>query len=129
MLLHILSEEDPDYPLLPTHAYYAVLKDNDDGVFQDEFYNYTQKGLDYLKDLTEKATAAGVETEYSQLSGLPGWGMHRANKEFDRQWSEFKQQGIEMMRFYSKEANAAGVQISGIEIKHFTSDERDKALK
>lgn len=73
MLLHILSEEDPDYPLLPTYAYYAVLKDSDGGVFQEEFSNYTQKGLVFLKNLTKKAIAAGVETEYIQLSGLPGW--------------------------------------------------------
>lgn len=73
MLLHILSEEEPDYPLLPTYAYYAVLKDSNGGVFQEEFSEYTQKGLDFLKNLAKEAIAAGVETEYSQLSGLPGW--------------------------------------------------------
>ncbi len=30
--------------------------------------------------------------------------MRRANEEFDREWSEFKQQGIKMMRSYMKKA-------------------------
>lgn len=36
--------------------------------------------------------------------------MRRANEEFAREWEEFKQQGIEMMRSYTKKASAAGVQ-------------------
>lgn len=73
MLLHILSEEDPGYPILPTYAYYSVLKDSDGGVFREKFAEYTQRGIDFLNKLTQEATAAGVDAEYTQLSGLPGW--------------------------------------------------------
>lgn len=36
--------------------------------------------------------------------------MRRANEEFDREWEEFKYQGIKMMRSYTKEASAARIQ-------------------
>ncbi|MBE9048434.1 universal stress protein [Pleurocapsales cyanobacterium LEGE 10410] len=73
MLLHILSEEDPGYPMLPTYAYYSVLKDTDGGIFREKFIEYEQAGIDCLKKLAQEAIAVGVDTEYSQLSGIPGW--------------------------------------------------------
>ena len=72
MLLHILSEEDSDYPMLPTYAYYSVLKDSEDGLFQAKFAEYEQKKLDLLKNLAQKALDAGVDAEYAQFSGIPG---------------------------------------------------------
>ena len=72
MLLHILSEEDPDYPVFPTYVYYQVLKDPDHVEYQEKWLQYEQRGIDFLRNLTEKAIAAGVETEYTQLSGSPG---------------------------------------------------------
>jgi hypothetical protein len=33
---------------------------------------YKQWGINFLQNLTEKATAAGVDTEYTQLTGNPG---------------------------------------------------------
>lgn len=72
MLLHILSEEDSDYPVLPTYAYYSVLKDSEGGLFQTRFAEYEQKKLDFLKNLAQKALDAGVNTEYAQFSGVPG---------------------------------------------------------
>ena len=73
MLLHILSEEDVDYPLLPTYAYYAVLKGKDDSIFHKTFNEYEQREEEFLRNLAKKAIAAGVDTEYTQLSGIPGW--------------------------------------------------------
>ena len=73
MLLHILSEEDVDYPILPTYAYYAVLKGKDDSIFHKTFDEYEQRSEEFLRNLTRKAIAAGVDTEYTQLSGIPGW--------------------------------------------------------
>lgn len=73
MLLHILSEEDPGYPMLPTYAYYSVLKGNDDGIFHQKYDIYEQQQIDFLRSLTKKAIAAGIDTEYAQLSGIPGW--------------------------------------------------------
>lgn len=73
MLVHILCERDPDYPMLPTYAYYSVLKDRDSGIYREEFTKYTQTSIDLLDNLTQKAMAAGVDAEYVQLSGIPGW--------------------------------------------------------
>lgn len=73
MMLHVLSEEDPGYPILPTYAYYAVLKGSDDGILQQKFDEYEQQQAEYLRNLARKAIAAGVKTEYAQLSGVPGW--------------------------------------------------------
>ena len=73
MLLHIISEEDPDYPLLPTYVYYSALNDSDGGILQQTFAEYEQSGIDFLRNLTKKAIAAGINTEYVQLNGIPGW--------------------------------------------------------
>ena len=73
MLLHILSEEDVDYPILPTYAYYAVLKGKEDSIFHQTFNEYERREEEFLSDLTKKAIAAGVDAEYTQLSGIPGW--------------------------------------------------------
>ena len=73
MLLHVLSEEDPDYPILPTYAYYSVLRDSDGGVFQEKFTAYRQAEIDRLKNLAQKAIAAGVDAEYEHPTGMPGW--------------------------------------------------------
>lgn len=35
--------------------------------------------------------------------------MRQANEEFDREWTEFKQQSLELLRAFSKKASAAGV--------------------
>ena len=72
MLLHVLSEEDSDYPILPTYAYYSVLKGNNNGIFQHKFYEYEQQQTNLLRNLTKKAIAAGVNTEYVQIFGNPG---------------------------------------------------------
>ena len=73
MLLHILSETDPDYPILPTYAYYSILKGDDDSIFREKFDQYEQQQAEFLRSLAKKAIAAGVDTEYAQLSGVPGW--------------------------------------------------------
>ena len=73
MLLHVLSEEDVDYPILPTYAYYAVLKGKDDSIFHQTFDEYERKEEEFLRDLAKKAIALGIDTEYTQLSGIPGW--------------------------------------------------------
>ena len=72
MLLHILSEEQAGYPQLPSYAYYPILDNRDYEAYQEELANHRKWGLDLLQSLTEKATEAGVPTEYSQLTGNPG---------------------------------------------------------
>ena len=73
MFVHILSEKDSDYPILPTYAYYAVLKNSDEGLFQQKFDEYEHQQEKLLSSLTQKAIAAGVDAEYTQLNGIPGW--------------------------------------------------------
>lgn len=74
MLLHVLSSEDEGYPVmpsLPTLEYYPV----DSALFesyQKLWQTYQKEGLELLKTYTEKATAAGVQTEFSQNSGNTG---------------------------------------------------------
>lgn len=72
MLLHILSEDEPEYPVLPTYAYYPIIDDRHYDLYQEQLSQYRQQGLDLLKNLAEKATAMGVDTEYTQLSGNLG---------------------------------------------------------
>ena len=83
MLLHILSEQDSDYPILPTYAYYAVLKGNDNGILHQKFDEYEQQESELLRNLARKAIALGVDAEYAQLSGVPGWEIC----EFANHWS------------------------------------------
>ncbi len=83
MLLHILSEKDPDYPMLPTYAYYSILKGDDDSMFREQFDQYEEQEAELLRNLTQKALAAGVDAEYAQLSGVPGWEIC----ELARAWS------------------------------------------
>lgn len=72
MLLHVLAENEANYPILPTYAYYPVLDDRDYEIYQNKLAEYKQLGLDFLQYLTEKATEAGIATEYTQLTGNPG---------------------------------------------------------
>ncbi|MEO1800539.1 MAG: universal stress protein [Cyanobacteria bacterium J06629_2] len=72
MLLHVMSEQDQDYPVFPTYVYYQVLKNPDHPEYNAKWLEYEQQSLDYLRSLTKKAIAAGVAAEYTQLNGLPG---------------------------------------------------------
>ncbi len=72
MLLHILSKGEADYPLLPTYAYYPIVDDHEYDVYQKQLEEYRQWGLNFLQSLTQEATEAGVDTEYTQLTGNPG---------------------------------------------------------
>ncbi|MEM6614450.1 MAG: universal stress protein [Cyanobacteria bacterium P01_C01_bin.72] len=73
MLLHILSEQDLDYPILPTYAYYAALKGSDGGMLYQKFDEYERQEAELLRNLVRKAIAQGVNAEYTQLNGNPGW--------------------------------------------------------
>ncbi|MGV2829362.1 universal stress protein [Myxosarcina sp. GI1(2024)] len=74
LLLQVLTEDEADYPVLPTYAYYPIVDDRNYNVYEEKLAEYKQWGIDLLRNLTEKATAAGVKTEYSQLqlTGNPG---------------------------------------------------------
>ena len=72
MLLHVLSEDESGYPVLPTYAYYPMLDERNYDVYQKKLAEYKQWGIDFLQNLTEKAAEKGVDTEYTQLTGNPG---------------------------------------------------------
>ncbi len=75
MLLHILPEDEIGYSGLPvyTSPFTSVLQEEHNfELHQQELAQYKQQGLDFLRTLTQKAVEAGVETEYSQLTGNPG---------------------------------------------------------
>ena len=72
MLLHVLSEDEAGYPVLPTYAYYPVIDDRNYDAYQEKLAEYKQRGIDFLNNLTKKATEKEVETEYTQLVGNPG---------------------------------------------------------
>jgi nucleotide-binding universal stress UspA family protein len=74
MLLHVLSSEEEDCPIMPTLTtgeYYPV----DGRLFEDyqeRWQAYEKKGLELLRSYTDKATAVGVSTEFTQNSGNSG---------------------------------------------------------
>ena len=72
MLLHVINKTEASYPILPTYTYYPVVDDREYDLYQQQLAKYQQWGLDLLQNLTEEATAAGVNTEYTQLTGNPG---------------------------------------------------------
>ena len=72
MLLHVITESDSSYPILPTYAYYPIMDDRDYEVYQEKLLEYKQLGIDFLANLTHNATDAGVSAEYTQLIGNPG---------------------------------------------------------
>lgn len=72
MLLHILSKKESEHPIAPTYTYYPIVENINYETYQQEYAKYEQHGIEFLKNLTEEATIAGVSTEYTQLSGNPG---------------------------------------------------------
>ena len=72
MLLHVISESQSSYPILPTYAYYPIMDDRDFEVYREKLDEYKQLGIDFLVNLTQKASEAGVNAEYTQAIGNPG---------------------------------------------------------
>jgi len=72
MLLHVITESDSSYPLLPTYAYYPIMDDRDYEVYQKKLLQYKQLGIDFLVNLTHKAIDEDINAEYTQLIGNPG---------------------------------------------------------
>ena len=75
MLLHILPEDEAGNPILPIYTipfsrFFEERGDHEQ--YQQELAQYQKWELDFLQTLTQKATKAGVEAKYSQLTGNPG---------------------------------------------------------
>ena len=72
MLLHILSQKEPEHPIAPTYSYYPIAEEWSYETYQQEYARYEQHGIEFLQNLTHEATKAGVNTEFTQLAGNPG---------------------------------------------------------
>jgi nucleotide-binding universal stress UspA family protein len=74
MLLHVLSayeEGSPGIPIRSYHAYYPVLDDTTWKVYQQRWEAFESRGLDQLHKDIETAQQAGIQAEFSQVTGDP----------------------------------------------------------
>jgi nucleotide-binding universal stress UspA family protein len=75
MLMHVLYPGEKDGPILPsayTPYYYPVISESVIRRFQEEWKADEANGLQLLQQFTQKATAVGVTTEFTQNAGEPG---------------------------------------------------------
>ncbi|MBW4665588.1 MAG: universal stress protein [Chroococcus sp. CMT-3BRIN-NPC107] len=74
MLLHVLSYED-GMPNLPTsfgREYYTGLNSKALELYQQQYKEFENRGLNLLQSFAAQAIAAGVSAEFSQNRGSPG---------------------------------------------------------
>lgn len=75
ILLHVLSFEEQNNLTLPMPIgmdYMPVANSETLQIYQERWQTYERQNLDLLKSLADRATAAGVTTEYHQVAGGPG---------------------------------------------------------
>lgn len=72
MLLHVLSPQESEYPILPVNTYDPLVNELDYDRYHQKHAEYELEGLQFLQNLTEEATKAGIDTEHTQLSGNSG---------------------------------------------------------
>jgi nucleotide-binding universal stress UspA family protein len=75
VLLHVLSFEEQNNLTLPMPIgmeYIPVADSEALRIYQERWQTYEQQNLDLLKSLADRATDAGVTTEFHQVAGGPG---------------------------------------------------------
>ncbi len=72
MIMHVLAEEEPGYPMIPSYTYYPVLDNYDYNLYKKKLEDYKQRGINFLQERAKEAKAAGVNAEFTQLTGNPG---------------------------------------------------------
>ena len=72
MLLHVLAEKEPGYPVIPSYTYYPILDDYDYNLYQQKIAEYKQQGIDFLQRKVQDAKTEGINAEFIQLVGHPG---------------------------------------------------------
>ncbi len=72
MLLHVLAEDEPGFPVIPSYTYYPVLDDYDYNLYRKRYEDYKQKGIKFLQAKAKEARVAGIDTEFVQLTGNSG---------------------------------------------------------
>lgn len=83
MIMHVLAEDELNFPLIQGFTDYPVLDDYDYELSKKMFEDDRQRGIDFLKGKVQEAQAKGVNTESIQLTGNPG----RVICEFASTWS------------------------------------------
>ncbi len=72
MLLHVLDEKEPGYPIIPSYTYYPILDNYDYELYRQKLQSFKQKGIKFLQQKAKEARDMGVKTEFLQKSGHPG---------------------------------------------------------
>ncbi len=75
LLLHVLSSEEAGSPVLPMQSglyYYPVLNTTAMATYQQQWEDFVQQGVDWLRSLAQEAEAVGVPVEFMQTPGNPG---------------------------------------------------------
>jgi nucleotide-binding universal stress UspA family protein len=75
VLLHVLSFEEQNSLSIPMPTgleYFEAVDSATLEIYRQRWQTYEQKSLDVLESLADRSTAAGVTTEFHQLSGSPG---------------------------------------------------------
>jgi nucleotide-binding universal stress UspA family protein len=75
MLLHVLSPEEdgsPHTPVLSNVDYYPGLSAQSFELYQKQWDNFKNEGLEMLQSCCAQANTAGVPTEFTQNLGDPG---------------------------------------------------------
>jgi nucleotide-binding universal stress UspA family protein len=84
MLLHVLSYEEKDSPspVLSVSPYAPIVMTETWEIYRQEWEKYEKQGLELLRSLCERATATGLQAEFTQTSGSTG----RAICDLARTW-------------------------------------------
>ncbi len=72
MIMHILGEDEPSYPIIPSYSYYPVLDDYDYNLYRKQYEDYQQEGIKFLQQRDQEAKALGIRSQFIQLTGNPG---------------------------------------------------------
>ncbi|MEL7356629.1 MAG: universal stress protein [Cyanobacteria bacterium J06560_6] len=78
LLLHVLSDRDPDSPTSPITVawdYATPLAEAAWESYQKQWAAYVGKSLDRLREYTGRADAAGVTSDFLQVKNEPGRGI------------------------------------------------------
>jgi nucleotide-binding universal stress UspA family protein len=83
MIMHILAEDELNFPVIHGFIDYPVLDDYDYELCKKMFEDDRQRGINFLQERAKEAQVNGVNTEFIQLTGNPG----RVICEFASTWS------------------------------------------
>lgn len=72
IIVHVLGENEPGFPVIPSYTYYPVLDDYDYNLYRKRYEDYKQEGIQFLQQKNKAAKATGIKSEYIQLTGNPG---------------------------------------------------------